>query len=84
MNSNNFYQLAAELNVMDFTKSKPNYTDLAKKYGVDYRTVKKYHEGYKGKPRNRAKPDMPIHKEPTRPATRLWTGLEATVVNLTP
>ena len=25
MNSNDFYQLAAELNVMDFTKSKPNY-----------------------------------------------------------
>ncbi|WP_281079971.1 hypothetical protein [Catenibacterium sp. co_0103] len=41
---------------MDFTKSKPNYADLARKYGVDYRTVKKYHEGYKGKPRNRAKP----------------------------
>ena len=56
MNSNDFYQLAAELNVMDFTKSKPNYADLARKYGVDYRTVKKYHEGYKGKPRNRAKP----------------------------
>ena len=56
MNSNVFYQLTAELNVMDFTKSKPNYADLARKYGVDYRTVKKYHEGYKGKPRNRAKP----------------------------
>ena len=53
MNSNEFYQLAAELNVMDFTKSKPNYADLARKYGVDYRTVKKYHEGYKGKPKNR-------------------------------
>lgn len=47
MNSNDFYQLAAELNVMDFTKSKPNYADLGRKYDVDYRTVKKYHEGYK-------------------------------------
>ena len=56
MNSNDFYQLAAELNVMDFTKSKPNYAALARKYGVDYRTVKKYHDGYKGKPRNRVKP----------------------------
>ena len=56
MNSNDFYQLTAELNVMDFTKSKPNYADLARKYGVDYRTVKKYHEGYKGKPKNRDKP----------------------------
>ena len=56
MNSNDFYQLAAELNVMDFTKSKPNYADLGRKYDVDYRTVKKYHEGYKGKPRNRKKP----------------------------
>ena len=31
MNSNDFYQLKAELNVMDFTKSKPNYADLARK-----------------------------------------------------
>ena len=31
MNSNDFYQLAAELNVMDFTKSKPNYADLGRK-----------------------------------------------------
>lgn len=56
MNSNDLYQLTAELKVMDFTKSKPNYADLARKYGMDYRTVKKYHEGYKGKPRKREKP----------------------------
>ncbi|WP_281075250.1 hypothetical protein [Catenibacterium sp. co_0103] len=33
---------------------------------------------------NHARPDMPIQKEPMRLAIRLWTGLEATVVSLTP
>lgn len=48
--------LKAELMVMDLSKNKPNYADLARKYGLDYRTVKKYHEGYKGKPKSRDKP----------------------------
>lgn len=48
--------LKAELMVMDLSKSKPNYADLARKYGLDYRTVKKYHEGYQGKPKSRDKP----------------------------
>ena len=34
---------------------KPNYKLLAKKHDVDWRTVKKYNEGYEGKARNRKK-----------------------------
>lgn len=49
-------QLLAELRIMDFTSSKPNYAELGRKYNLDPRTVKKYHEGYKGKPRSRDKP----------------------------
>ena len=49
-------KLLAELRLMDYTKSKPNYADLARKYGMDYRTIKKYHEGYEGKPKTRSKP----------------------------
>ena len=48
MISNDFYQLATELNVMDFTRSKPTHANLSRKYDVVYRAVKKYKEGYKG------------------------------------
>ena len=53
MISNDFYQLATELNVMDFTRSKPTHADFGRKYDVVYRAVKKYQEGYKGKRRKK-------------------------------
>lgn len=34
---------------------KPNFSDLARQYGFDRRTVKKYYEGYEGKPKTRNK-----------------------------
>lgn len=34
---------------------KPNFSFLAEKYGIDSRTVKKYYEGYEGKPSTRDK-----------------------------
>ncbi len=55
MNITVILQLIAELKIMDFTNTKPNYAALARKYSMDYRTVKKYHEGYQGKPKNRNK-----------------------------
>lgn len=51
MNSN----LKGELAVMDNLGVKPNYAALGRKYGMDWRTVKKYHEGYEGKPSTRNK-----------------------------
>jgi hypothetical protein len=50
------YNLQGELTLMDNLDIKPNYAALGRKYGMDWRTVKKYHEGYKGKPNNRDKP----------------------------
>ena len=32
---------------------KPNYAELARKYNCDYRTIKKYNEGYEGKAKMR-------------------------------
>ena len=52
MKANN---LQGELSLMDNLGIKPNYAQLAKEYGMDWRTVKKYHLGYKDKPRNRNK-----------------------------
>lgn len=44
------------LMLFDINGIKPNYAALARKYDMDYRTVKKYHEGYEGKPKSRDKP----------------------------
>ncbi len=40
---------------MDNLGIKPNYAALGRRYGMDWRTVKKYHEGYEGKPSTRNK-----------------------------
>lgn len=40
---------------MDSMGIKPNYAALGRKYGMDWRTVKKYHLGYQGKPSTRNK-----------------------------
>lgn len=47
--------LKGELAVMDNMGIKPNYAALGRKYGMDWRTVKKYHNGYEGRPKNRNK-----------------------------
>lgn len=49
-------RIEAELRIMDLNNLKPNYAELTRKYNLDYRTIKKYHEGYEGKPRSRDKP----------------------------
>lgn len=51
MNNN----LKGELAVMDSLDIKPNYAALGRKYGMDWRTVKKYHNGYEGRPATRNK-----------------------------
>ena len=38
--------LKGELSVMNNLGIKPNYAALGRKYGMDWRTVKKYHNGY--------------------------------------
>ena len=35
---------------------KPNFSELARQYGIDRRTVKKYYDGYEGKQKHRSKP----------------------------
>lgn len=47
--------LKGELAVMDSMGIKPNYAALGRKYGMDYRTVKKYHNGYEGPAKTRNK-----------------------------
>ena len=42
-------ELRKELVILRELEIKPNYAELARKYNCDYRTVKKYNEGYEGK-----------------------------------
>ena len=56
MNVNKILKLKAEFLLMEENGIKPNFAELARKYDLDYRTVKKYYEGYVGKPKNRNKP----------------------------
>lgn len=47
--------LKGELSLIDSLDIKPNYAALGRKYGLDWRTVKKYHNGYEGRPATRNK-----------------------------
>ena len=49
-------QIIAELRIMDLSDVKPNYAAIGRKYNRDWRTIKRYHLGYEGKPKNRDKP----------------------------
>ena len=48
--------LIGQINIIKAMNFKPNYSALAREYGIDRRTVKKYCEGYEGKPKTRNKP----------------------------
>ncbi|MGL5253916.1 MAG: IS21 family transposase, partial [Brevinema sp.] len=47
--------LRGELAIMNNFGIKPNYAALGREYGIDPRTVKKYNQGYEGKPKTRNK-----------------------------
>ncbi|MDD7409323.1 MAG: IS21 family transposase [Anaerovoracaceae bacterium] len=47
-------KLQAQLNILKVNNTKPNFSALSREYGVDRRTIKKYYDGYEGKPVTRA------------------------------
>lgn len=47
--------LKTQLKILRLSNIKPNYSELARMYGLDRRTVKKYYDGYEGKPAHREK-----------------------------
>lgn len=48
-------KLRGELMLIKGLKIEPNFAALAREYNMDWRTVKKYYEGYDGKPKKRNK-----------------------------
>ena len=43
-------KLLTQLKILRLSNIKPNFSELARLYGYDRRTVKKYYDGYEGKP----------------------------------
>lgn len=48
--------LIGQINIIKVMNFKPNYSELAREYGIDRRTVKKYCKWYDGKTKTRNKP----------------------------
>ena len=48
--------LITQLKILKLSNIKPNFSELARQYDVDRRTVKKYYDGYEGKPKHHNKP----------------------------
>ncbi len=48
-------KLKQELMILKTNELKPNYSELARIHKCDRRTVKKYDNGYEGKPKTRKK-----------------------------
>ena len=56
--------LKTQLTLLRLSNLKPNFSELARQYNLDRRTVKKYYDGYEGKPEHRDKPSkLDKHKE---------------------
>ncbi|MDO4651067.1 MAG: IS21 family transposase [Eubacteriales bacterium] len=49
-------QMIAAKNLLEVLNLKVNYSELGRQYGMDPRTVKKYLNGYQGKPSSKPKP----------------------------
>lgn len=49
-------KLITQLKICRLSGTKPNFADLGRRYDVDWRTVKKYYDGYEGKPKHHLKP----------------------------
>ena len=45
-------KLLTQLKILKLMDTKPNFSELARIYSVDRRTIKKYYDGYEGKPKH--------------------------------
>lgn len=56
--------LKTQLRILKLSDIKPNFSELARQYDVDRRTVTKYYNGYEGKPRHHDKPSkLDVYKD---------------------
>ena len=56
--------LITQLKILKLSDTKPNFSELSRIYGIDRRTIKKYYDGYEGKPEHHNKPStLDKHKD---------------------
>lgn len=56
--------LITQLKILKLSNVKPNFAELARIYDLDWRTIKKYYDGYDGKPKHHSKPSkLDKHKQ---------------------
>ncbi|MEG1565508.1 MAG: hypothetical protein RR342_02050 [Bacilli bacterium] len=55
MKKEDYRKLQGELNTMKMLNLKVNYSQLGRMYNLDPRTIKKYDNGYEGKPKIESK-----------------------------
>ncbi len=48
--------VVTQLNILKLSDIIPNFSELARQYDLDWRTVKRYYDGYEGKPKHHNKP----------------------------
>lgn len=48
--------LLIQLKILKLSQIRPNFSELSRLYDIDRRTIKKYYDGYEGKPAHRQKP----------------------------
>ena len=47
--------IITQIQILKLSNIKPNFSELARQYDLDRRTIKKYYDGYKGKPKHHTK-----------------------------
>lgn len=47
--------LVTQLRILKLSEIKPNFSELSRQYDIDRRTIKRYYDGYEGKPRHHDK-----------------------------
>ena len=58
-------EIRKEITIIEQNQLKPNFAYLGRKYGLDPRTIKRYFNGYEGKPAHRNKSSIldPLHEK---------------------
>lgn len=56
--------LLTQLRILKLSDLKPNFSELGRMYDIDRRTIKKYYDGYEGKPAHHNKPSKLDKYEP--------------------
>jgi transposase len=72
--------LITQLRILKLSESKPNFSELSRMYDVDRRTVKKYYDGYEGKPAHHNKSSKLDIYEPLIKAKLSIKGVTAKAV----